>query len=169
MNTSHTVTQNVSPSSANFHFFDFLDAKNASTSTVQAKANRGWKLFKVNHGFGAAGGTANYDHALVGPAGELLKVSERTVEAAGVALEDGVLPLNVLVLLLEGVYKTDLTMEAINRGLSSAEELGTRWNGESRRWMIRPEARANFAKWVPHDAKPTPMFSSMQTPEAQCN
>jgi len=164
-----TMPQKDSASRADFHFFDFLDAKNASTATVQAKVNRGWKLFKVNHGFGAAGGTANYDHALVGPAGELLKVSERTVAAAGVQPERDVLQLNVLVLLLDGVYKTDLTLEAASRGLPRAEDLGTRWNGESRRWMIRPEAHADFSKWVPRDAKPTPMFSSMQPLGAQCN
>jgi hypothetical protein len=153
---------------ANFHFCDFLDAKTASTSIVQSKVRNGWKLYRVNQSFGAAGGTASYEHALVGRAGELMKVSARTVASAGVTQEQGVLQLNVLVLLLEGVYKTDLTAEAVRRGLSRAEDLNARWNGELRRWMILPEARAEFAKWLAPNAKPTPMFSA-QSKERQCS
>ncbi|WP_157639872.1 hypothetical protein [Burkholderia ubonensis] len=147
---------------AAFHFWDYLDARTASVATVQAKVRKAWKLFRVSQGFGAAGGTANYEHALVGPAGELLKVSSRTVEAAGVVAEEGTLALSMLVLLLEGVYKTDLTAEALRRGLSRAEDLNARWNGELRRWMVRPDARDEFAKWLSPEAQPTHMYPSMQ-------
>ncbi|WP_060059910.1 hypothetical protein [Burkholderia ubonensis] len=159
-----TVSHNECASTACFHYWDFLDAKHAAPSTVRSKVINGWKLYRVNQGFGAAGGTANYQHALVGPGGELMKVSERTVDAAGVEVEPEVLHLNVLVFLLDGVYKSDLTAEAIRRGLSSADDLNARWNGELRRWMVRPEARAEFAQWLSADAQPTHMFPSMPVP-----
>jgi len=146
-----------------FHFWDFTGAKTASVATLQAKARKGWKLFRVSQGFGAAGGTANYEHALVGPARELLKASTRTVEAAGVP-EEGVLVLSMQVLLLPGVYKTDLTREASRRGLARAEDLGAQWNGERRSWMVRPEAAGDFAQWIPAGAQPVHMFPSMSAP-----
>jgi hypothetical protein len=152
-----------------FHFWDYLDAKTASVAIVQSKARKGWQLQRVSQGFGAAGGTASYSHALVGPAGELLKASTRTVDAAGVAESPDELQFSMQVLLLESVYKTDLTVEAIRRGLSRAEDLNARWNGELRRWMVRPEARADFAKWLPADAQPTHMFPSLQPKEASCS
>lgn len=144
-----------------FHFWDYLAAPNASVKTVQAKVRKGWKLCRVSQGFGAAGGAVNYEHALVGPAGELMKLSTRTAEAAGVPIETDVLALSMQVLLLKGVFKTDLAREAIRRGLASSSELEVRWNAELRRWMIRPEAAAEFAQWVPADAVPTHMFPSL--------
>lgn len=143
------------------HFWDFTDAKTASVAAVQAKTRKGWKLLRVSQGFGAAGGTANYEHALVGPQGELLKVSTRTVQAAGVAEDAGELALSMQVVLLPGVVKTHLTVEAYRRGLPCAEDLGARWNGELRSWMVRPSAAAEFPAWVPADAESTHMFPSM--------
>lgn len=148
-----------------FHFWDFLDARTASVATVQARARKGWRLYRVSQGFGACGGTASYAHALVSPSGEfgeMLKVSARTVDAAGVAVEKQTLDLSMQVLLLDGVYKTDLTVEATRRGLARAEDLNARWNGELRRWMIRPEARADFSRWLSADAQPSHMFPSLQ-------
>lgn len=145
-----------------FHFWDFTDAKTASVATVQAKARKGWKLFRVSQGVGAAGGTAQYEHALVGPAGELLKVSTRTVGVADVFAEEGVLPLSMNVLLVPGIAKTHLTAEAGRRGLNRAEDLGARWNSERRSWMIRPDAAAGFAQWLPADAAPVHMFPSLE-------
>ena len=153
-----------------FHFWDYLDAKTASVATVQSKVRKGWKLYRVNQGFGAAGGTANYEHALVGPAGELLKASTRTVEAAGVSAETGTLDLSMLVRLFkEGVYKTHLTTEAIRRGLSGAQDLGAHWNWELRRWMVRPEEAANFIAWLEPNAQPTFMYPSLQPKETLCS
>lgn len=151
------------------HFWDYSEAKTASVATVQSKSRKGWALYRVNHGFGALAGIANYEHALVGPNGELLKVSTRTVATAGVAEMPEVLALSMLVLLLEGVTKADLTLEASNRGLSRTSDLGAQWNVELRRWMVRPEQAADFAKWLPADAKPTFMFPSIQPKESECN
>jgi hypothetical protein len=148
-----------------YHFWDFTDAKTTSLATLQAKSRKGWKLFRVSQGFGAAGGTANYEHALIGPAGEMLKASTRTVDAAGVAEEVSALPLSMDVLLLPGIVKTDLTVGAGRRGLARAraEDLGARWNGEFRSWMVRPSAAAEFANWLPPGAQPTHMFPSLHT------
>lgn len=145
-----------------FHFWDFTEASTASVAAVQSKVRKGWRLCRVSQGFGAAGGTANYAHALVGPQGELLKASTRTVDAAGVAVEPGTLELSMQVLLLEGVFKTDLAREAQRRGLASSADLEVRWNVELRRWMIRPERAAEFAQWVPDGATPTHMFPSLE-------
>jgi len=144
-----------------YHFWDFIDAKTASVATVQGKTRKGWKLYRVSQGFGAAGGTANYEHALVGPAGEMLKASTRTVQAAGLAEEAGRLVLSMQVVLLPGVAKTHLTVEAYSRGLARAEDLGARWNGELRSWMVRPTAAADFPAWVPAGTASTHMFPSM--------
>lgn len=144
-----------------YHFWDFTDARTASVAAVQGKARKGWKLCRVSQGFGAAGGTANYEHALVGPEGELLKVSTRTAQAAGVAEEAGQLALSMQVVLLPGVVKVHLTVEAHNRGLARAEDLGAKWNGELRSWMVRPSAAADFPAWVPPGAESTHMFPSM--------
>lgn len=145
------------------HFWDYTEAKLASVATAKAKARKGWKLYRVSQGFGACGGTANYEHALVGPAGELLKLSTRTVTAAGIPVEPEVLELSMQVLLLEGVFKTDLTLEAARRGLARAEDLGARWNAERRCWMVRPEAAADFPRWIPAGAAPVPMFPSLES------
>ncbi len=144
------------------HFWDFLDCATASVATVQAKARKGWRLCPVSQGFGAAGGTASYHHALVGPAGELLKVSGRTVAAAEVTVHPEALGLNMSVLLLAGVRKDDLVREAASRGLARTEDLGARWNGERRCWMVRPEARESFKQWVAPEAQPVPMFPSLE-------
>src|SRR5439155_1299637 len=144
------------------HFWDYLDAKTASAATVTAKTRKGWKVFRVSQGFGAAGGTANYEHALVGPTGELLKVSTRTVAATEAPVEVAVLPVSMKVLLLPGIVKTHLTAEASRRGLSRAEDLGARWNPELRSWMVRPDAAANFAMWIPAGAQPVHMFPSLE-------
>ncbi len=144
------------------HFWEFLDCATASVATVQSKARKGWRLCLVSQGFGAAGGTASYHHALVGPAGELLKASGRTVEAAGVPVHPGPLVLSMAVLLLVGVRKDDLAREAANRGLARTEDLGARWNGERRCWMVRPESRESFKQWLASDAQPVPMFPSLE-------
>lgn len=143
-----------------YHFWDFTDAKTISVAALQAKARTGWKLFQVNQGFGAAGGTANYEHALIGPAGEIMKASTRTVFAARVAPEGNRLPLNMQVLLLEGATKAALAVEAAHRQLA-VEDLGARWNGERRRWMIRPDAAGQFEKWVPTGSVPVQMFQNL--------
>ena len=148
-----------------FHFWDFTDAKTASVATAQAKSRKGWKLFRVSQGFGAAGGTAQYEHALVGPEGEIFKVSTRTVAAADVHVDELVLPLSMNVLLLPGIAKTHLTAEAGRRGLNRAEDLGAKWNGERRSWMIRPEAASQFSQWIPADSAPVHMFPSLQHDE----
>lgn len=144
-----------------FHFWDYLDSKTASVATVQAKARKGWKLFRVSQGFGAAGGTASYEHALVGPQCELFKVSTRTVASAGVSVQPDCLQLSMQVLLLEGAVKAQLTHEAYRRGLERFEDLGARWNAERRCWMVRPEAASDFSKWIPDDAVPVPMFMTV--------
>ena len=145
-----------------YHFWDYTEAKLASVATVQAKVRKGWKVYKVSQGFGAAAGAANYEHALVGPSGELFKLSTRTAEAAGVSVEPETLPLSMLVHVLVGVFKTDLTLEASLRGLARTEDLGARWNGERRCWMVRPEAAAEFARWIPEGAEPVTMFPSLE-------
>lgn len=143
------------------HFWDFTDAKLASVATAQAKARKGWKLYKVSQGFTACAGVASYEHALVGPAGELLKVSTRTVQAAGVPVEPYELALSMQVLLLKGVFKADLILEVARRGLAHTEDLGARWNGERRCWMVRPESRDQFAAWLSPEDQAVPMFEAL--------
>jgi len=140
------------------HFWDFLDAKLASVATVETKLRRGWKLYPVSQGFGATGGTANYDHALIGPKGEIFKVSNRTVVAAGVRAEPTVYQLDLNVFTLEGALKVDLQQEALRRGLAEVSDLGARWDSELRRWVVRPDAAASFRKWVSADAQPVSLL-----------
>lgn len=152
--SSHTTT---SP-----HFWDYTHAKSASLSTVQAKARKGWKLHRVSQGFGSAGGAARYEHALVGPEGELLKVSLRTVEAAGLPVEPQVLALDLQVVLLQNVVKTQLFAETVRRGVKGINELGAYWSSEYRSWMARPDAVSNFPVWMFKDQQPVPMFPALQ-------
>lgn len=144
-----------------YHFWDYTEAKTASVATVRAKVRKGWKLYAVSQGFGAAGGVANYAHALRGPAGELLKLSTRTFSSAGVAVEPEVLPLSMLVVLLTGVFKSDLTLLAIQKGLDRAEDFGVRWNAERRTWMVRPEDATELPRWMTPSLCLVPMFPSL--------
>ena len=144
------------------HFCDYLEAKSASLRTAQAKARKGWTLHKVSQGFGSAGGAASYEYALVGPEGELLKVSTRTVEAAGLPIEPQVLELGMQVVLLENVVKTQLFAETVRRGVKSINELGAYWSPEYFSWMVRPTAVADFPAWMFDDQQLVPMFPTPQ-------
>lgn len=148
----------LSHTNRSHHFWDYTNAKSASLSTAQAKARKGWKLHKVSQGYGAAGGVASFEYALVGPDGELLKVSTRIVAEAGLSVEPAMLELGMQVVLLENVVKTQLFAETVRRGLKCISELGAYWSAEYRSWMVRPDAVANFPAWMFADQQPVPMF-----------
>lgn len=130
------------------HFWDYADAKTATAYTAAGKMLKGWKLYAVSQGLCFEDNAYLYQHALVSPHAQLLRLSTRTVQALQVQPEKSLLSLNMLVLPLVGATKPQLLAWAKERGLSHPDELRVKWNADRQCWTIRPQDAKLFPQWV---------------------
>ncbi len=124
------------------HYLDSaaLNALRLSPDKVRAKLNAGWQWHRMVPGFCAAGGTANYNRALVSPTGEIAYVSDRADGPSGAAAMSALPALEISHQLI------GLTVPFAEKG--DAKALGAIWIGHKRTWACAPGEEGKFSKWA---------------------
>ena len=94
--------------------------------------------------FGGWGSVSTYAHALMGPDGELMLATEKTVAKLGNLVKVDAIP--------QVKTRTDVLILQVpleSEDVGAIEAAGARWVSKVRRWCVRPQDEAKFRSWMP--------------------
>lgn len=124
------------------HAWDLFKSRAATAANIRAKLKKGWALCALDLPYGACGGTAQYTHALVGPDGELMQVSDRTMGFFDPDFEaKDILSVDTLVLALDVPFEKK----------DAAKAAGATWVPHAKRWCHKPGEEDRFLEWLPKE------------------
>lgn len=121
------------------HLWDLFSAPLASVALAKSKLKQGWSLRPLSVPYGAPGGVAQYKHALAGPDGKVLRITEQSVQQLPSA------PIAETLVLATEVLGLDVPFTEKD----AARTAGASWVSSAKKWCILPGHEAGFEKWLP--------------------